>query len=268
MIKTILLNGEITSLDKVSLGSFMEGFSYGAGLFETFLIESGSPLLLNRHLNRLKGSLEHLKKHITCPAQEFLLEGAVRQMIQRALKEGPDLGSNFTGIGKIIASDGQLLIQFRHLPPIYQTRLTEGVVLDQYKNHFYRKGDMTLNHKLLNYFKQFMYIQENILFVNEFNEICESPTANIFLEIGNRIVTPPLDAPCLPGTVRDVLLTEKAFPNLVEACLPMDDMDKVKGGFLTNSVYIAVPIRSIFGKILETSESLAESVRKVVQDNQ
>ena len=265
MIKTVVLNGDVISLDKVYLRDFMQGFSFGAGLFETFVIESGIPLLLKRHLDRLKGSLRVLKKHMTGPAPELLTEAAIRQMLQRALESDPNLGGNFTGIGKIIVSDGQLLIQFRFLPPTHHERLAEGVALEQTVDHLYRKGDMTLNHKLLNYFRQFMHLSQPVLFINEFKEICETPTANIFLEMGDRVVTPPLAAPCLPGTIRDVVLADSVLPNLIEADLPVDDLAQVKGGFLTNSVSIAIPIKSLFGKPLQTSKPLAELVRKTIK---
>lgn len=49
---------------------------------------------------------------------------------------------------------------------------------------------------------------DEVLFLNERDEICESARCNLFVEEGDRLLTPPLMSGLLPGTLRAHLLAE------------------------------------------------------------
>jgi 4-amino-4-deoxychorismate lyase len=72
---------------------------------------------------------------------------------------------------------------------------------------------------------------DEVLFLNERDEVCESARCNVFLEAGDLLLTPPLDGGLLAGTLRAHLL---ATGRAREAILRLPDLS---GGFLLgNSV--------------------------------
>jgi branched-chain amino acid aminotransferase len=127
----------------------------------------------------------------------------------------------------------------------------------------YRRGDTTLNHKSTSYFRQHRYIGEPIVFVNERNELCETPTGNLFFLIGTSIVTPPLSAPCLPGIIRAALLktsTVNGMP-IVEADVTVTDLEGVDACVTTNSLHLATAVDSVLGIRMARSAELASEFR-------
>jgi branched-subunit amino acid aminotransferase/4-amino-4-deoxychorismate lyase len=72
---------------------------------------------------------------------------------------------------------------------------------------------------------------DEVLFLNERDEICESARCNLFLERGGVLLTPALSCGLLPGTLRARLLAEGRAE---EAILRLDDL--TNGFLLGNSV--------------------------------
>lgn len=72
---------------------------------------------------------------------------------------------------------------------------------------------------------------DEVLFLNERDEVCESARCNVFVERGGLLLTPPLSCGLLPGTLRTHLLSQGRAK---EAILRLEDLS---GGFyLGNSV--------------------------------
>ncbi len=57
----VFLNGRIMPLNEARISPLDRGFQYGDGLFTTVRVESGRPLYLAEHLNRLTRSLKELR---------------------------------------------------------------------------------------------------------------------------------------------------------------------------------------------------------------
>lgn len=75
-----------------------------------------------------------------------------------------------------------------------------------------RRGDPTLNHKSVSYLRQYARLGRGTVFVNEAGERCEVANGNLFFLVGDVVVTPPLEAPCLPGIIRSVLAPSCGSP--------------------------------------------------------
>ncbi len=267
MFNTVAVNGVVQRLEALRLQDFASAFFFGAGFFETILLRQGVPMFLERHLNRLLMSLEAHRHCVRAPPPEVLSPGAVREALRQCLELDADLGHRFTGVGKLTAGDGRLLLSFRALAPHHDRLLHEGRSLDEVEDVSYRRGDPSLQHKSLSYLRQFTHLERMPVFLNEAGEVCEVPNANLFLHIQDAIITPPVDAPCLPGIVRAVLMEVGAVSRLPIQARPVhvSELETVRASFLTNSVGLAIPVTRLLERSLPESLELAESARGLIE---
>ena len=261
MKDTVAVNGEVRRLEDLRLQDFLQSFFFGAGFFETFLVTGGTPMFLGRHLARLRSSLGVHAGCVRAPPEDVLTVRSVRQSLHRCLEADASLGPRFTGVGKLVAGDGRLLLSFR-APPAPQ----EHTVLDEWEGHCYRRGDPTLGHKSVSYLRQYAHFGRGTVFANEAGELCEAPNGNLFFLLGDEVVTPPLEAPCLPGVIRAVLLEEGRLGDMpvVERPVGRVQLEAVRGCVLTNSVSLALAVPRLLGRELPGSHALAERARAVV----
>lgn len=267
MFSTVAVDGEVRRWEDLRLHDFAQGFFFGAGFFTTFRIDAGAPLFLARHLARLQRSLAAFAGAVRAPAPEQLSEAAIKDTLQRCLEADAGMGPGFSGVGKLSASDGHLLLTFRpHAPDAERLRL-EGRALDAVEPGVYRRGEPTPNHKGLSYFRQYALMGPLPLLGNEAGEVCELPTANLFFQLGGELATPPLDAPCLPGIVREVLLEAGSVAGLrvVERPVPLSRLSEAQACFFTNSAVLATGVPRLLGRELPHSLPLAEAARAIIE---
>jgi 4-amino-4-deoxychorismate lyase len=71
------------------------------------------------------------------------------------------------------------------------------------------------------------------IFLNERDEVCEGTITNVFVQNGDRLLTPPLTSGLLPGVLRAELLeTGRA----VEAVLTLPDLERAEAIFCGNAL--------------------------------
>jgi para-aminobenzoate synthetase/4-amino-4-deoxychorismate lyase len=79
---------------------------------------------------------------------------------------------------------------------------------------------------------------DDVILVNSHNEITESTIANVAVRFDGRWWTPPLDAGCLPGVYRAVLLDEG---KLAERIITAAELERREGLALISSVRLWRP---------------------------
>ncbi|RYZ41463.1 MAG: aminotransferase IV [Myxococcaceae bacterium] len=267
MFSTVSVDGVVQRWEDLRLQDFAQGFFFGAGFFTTLLIDGGRPLFLARHLARLRASLEVFPTAVRAPAPSLLQEDAVRDSLQRCLDADPLLGPGFTGVGKLAVSDGHVLCTFRPFAPDFESLHRDGRGLDSVEPGAYRSAERTVNHKGLAWFRQHALLPRLPLITNERDEVCELPTANLFVQFDGVLVTPPLASPCLPGIARAVLLDVGHVAGLpvVERTVPLADVSRAQACFYSNAVALAVGVPHLLGRALPDSLRLAEQARAVLE---
>jgi 4-amino-4-deoxychorismate lyase len=253
-----VLDGAMTRLGAIALGDVPTGFFFGAGVFETLLAPERGPEFLGRHLARLRSSLAALPA-IVAPPPGMLADEPVREAIVQGQARCVESTGVRPAIAKIVVADGHVLVTFRHVQ-----RRAEAAVDDL--EVAYRAGDPLGNHKTLAYLRSFASLARRVLFLNERRELCEAPSANVFVAFHDRVATPPLEAPCLPGVIRGVLLEHGRLGGLpiVEEPITIALLERADGCVLTNSVVHALPVATCLGRVLSRSDSLAEDACRVV----
>jgi branched-chain amino acid aminotransferase len=258
MFPVAVLDGKVVDLDTLKLGDFSSGYFFGAGLFETLRLVEQRPQCLVRHAERLKRGLSAISV-IEPPLASRLsidvLGADITAGIERCLAESgraPD-------VVKVTVSDGHVLLTFRNSSPV-------GSMSIDVLESSYRAGDTLLNHKTIAYLKQYRDLGSGLLFQNERGELCESPTANLFVAFEDHVATPPLSAPCLAGIIREVLLERGTLGDLRlrEEPILASSMGAAIGVCLTNSLALAIPVTSYLGRSLPGSVPLAALAREAV----
>ena len=267
MFGTVAVNGTVQRWEELRLQDFPSAFFFGAGFFETFLVREGAPMFRERHLARLSASLAAYGHCVQAPPAELLSASGVRDALNRCLQADAAMGPGFTGVGKLTAADGRLLLSFRPLAPNHEQLQSQGRGIDAVDSTCYRRGDRTLQHKSLSYLRQHQHMGPLPVFLNEAGEVCEVPNANLFLLLGEALVTPPVDAPCLPGIVRSVLLEAGRVAGLpvVERPVQSAELSDASGCLLTNSVGLAIGVTHLLGRPLPGSLELAQRTRETIE---
>ena len=85
------------------------------------------------------------------------------------------------------------------------------------------------------------------LLVDDDGKILEGTSTNVFAIDGDALLTPPLDAGVLPGTVRNWVIRNAPRVGLSVSYRGLDREDLMKGSFLTSSLSRLSPIRAIDG---------------------
>ena len=105
------------------------------------------------------------------------------------------------------------------------------------------------------------------IFANTAGNLCEGTGTNVFLGVRGRLVTPPLSAGCLGGTLRE-LLTELVPVDEVD--LPVHALAEAEEAFLTSSTREVHPIARVDGHPLPAApgpltRAAAAAIRDLVE---
>lgn len=201
---------------------FDDGYSFGRGAFETIKVVDGNPLFLDKHLRRLKKSLEF-----------FVIERNIdEEKIYEYIKSSKE--KNFAL--KLIVSDKNFIVTSR--PDNYREddKKFKLIVSDVRRN----STSKVVYHKSLSYYENIMehrWAQErgydSALFINEREEVCETSFANIFFVREGEIFTPTLSSGLLKGTMRDYILENYKVREEVICFKDLESYDEV---FISNSL--------------------------------
>ncbi len=91
---------------------------------------------------------------------------------------------------------------------------------------------------------------DEVILLNEFGQVAECTSANIFIANGVEVQTPPLRSGCLPGITREVILTEVQVPDLriCEQPLTPADLESAEEVFITSTTRELLPVLEIDGR--------------------
>ncbi|WP_295149622.1 aminotransferase class IV [uncultured Peptoniphilus sp.] len=201
---------------------FDDGYSFGKGAFETIKVVDGRPLFLEKHLERLKKSLEFfgISKEIE--------EDKILEYIKSSEEKNFAL--------KIIVSDDNFILKSRDDNYRQGNKKFKLIVSDVRRN----SSSKMIYHKSLSYYENIMEHKcaleegyDSSLFINERGEVCETSFANIFFVKDGEIYTPKISSGLLRGTMRDFIIENY---KVREEIILLDDLKKFDEAFISNSL--------------------------------
>jgi branched-chain amino acid aminotransferase len=257
MTQTVWLNGCLTPSDEARIDPSDRGFTLGDGVFETIRARNGMPFHLARHLARLvEGArilgipVPHSETALALAIEDVLrANGLDRAAVRLTLSRGP------APRGVLPTGDVRptLLITAGTLPgplPPARVIVAQGVR----RNEFSPLSRI----KSLNYLDSVLARCEaaaagadDALLLNTRGNLAEASTANLFLYVDGRWITPAVADGALPGIARGLLLESGPVG---EACIDMDCLKRAEAGVLTNSLAHR-RLASIGGTVLNSAHT-------------
>ncbi len=236
---------ELSAATQVDLRT--SGIRHGRGLFETIRVQEGEAHWLELHLERLAGGCAFLG--MAPPPQAA--------MVRAFLRTHGECAKIGRGVLRLIAADGFLRIFVEPSPPALPASVGLGRSLETVR--FSRNP---LNRfKTLSYLENLRLAEEaqgrglfELLALNEMGHLCDGGRTSLFVVLGGRVWTPPVEDGALPGIARRVLLEAG---QVAEATLTWSDLEGAEGVFLANALRGVIPVDRVEGgRLLERAHSL------------
>jgi len=288
MTVAVNVNGQVFDQAHAVVSVFDHGFLYGEGIYETLRTYNGRPLLLDRHLRRLRRSAEMLS--LTVPLADADIEARFSETMGAAgLGEGREAYIRLLvtrGVGDLSYDPAAtptptiVVIVKPHLataPTAYEHGVKVALV-PIIRNHPGSVNPLIKSNNLLN---NALAMQQAVkrgafegVMRNYRGELAECTTANLFIVKSGAVMTPPVDAGLLAGITREFVLELAAGAGLPvrEHVLRDDDLFGADEAFLTSTTREVVPIVQVDerqigpGRPGPITQSLLAEFRKRAQE--
>jgi branched-chain amino acid aminotransferase len=244
------IDGRLVEPAAAAIGVDDHGVTVGDGVFETLLVRSGRTGFWDRHMARLARSVQTMEM---APVDEAVLAGAVAEVVEACgapdarlritVTSGPGPGGLRRGPRPtLLVTAAPLVVQAGVAAPVSVLTVP-----------FARNDRGPLVGVKSTSYAEAAVIQARIdaagaddaLLGDTRGRLSEALTANVFLVLDGRRVTPSSDSGCLGGIVREVLL-EAGLAD--EADVPLDRLGEADEVFLTSSVAGVRPVAAIDGR--------------------
>lgn len=265
----INFNGVILDSDlQLSLNN--RSFLYGDGVFETLKIVDNTILFFEDHYFRLMASmrivrmeipisftLEFLEKQILSLVSQLAIENSARVRITVYRNEGGYYAPNQNSVSYVI--------QAAPLSDKTYTIEKSNFEVDLYKDFAVTKqllSTLKTTNKIIHVTAS-IFAKENqlesCLLINDSKNVIEAISGNLFMVMGNNLITPPISEGCLNGIMRKQIITlAKQFETIevVEREISPFDLQKADELFITNVIQGIQPITKYRKKEFEIKLAL------------
>ena len=265
----INFNGVILDSD-LQLSVNNRSFLYGDGVFETLKIVDSTILFFEDHYFRLMASmrivrmeipmsftLEFLESQILSLVNQLAIENSARVRITVYRNEGGYYAPNQNSVSYVI--------QAAPLSDKTYTIEKSNFEVDLYKDFAVTKqllSTLKTTNKMIHVTAS-IFAKENqlesCLLVNDSKNVIEAISGNLFMLMGNTLITPPISEGCLNGIMRKQIITlAKQFETIdfVEREISPFDIQKADELFITNVIQGIQPITKYRKKEFEIKLAL------------
>ncbi|VXB53812.1 Aminodeoxychorismate lyase [Flavobacterium sp. 9R] len=232
------------------------GFLYGDGVFETLKIVDGKILFFEDHYFRLMAAMRIVRMEIPMNftleyLEEQVLSLVKKNKIEQSARARITVYRNDGGFYLPTNNTVSFLIQTSAIvDPVYSISEKEYEV-DLYKDFYIPKqllSTLKTTNKMIHVTGS-IYAKENDLdnciLLNDSKNVVEALQGNLFMRMGNTLITPPISEGCLNGIMRKQILSlAKKETNLevVEQVISPFDLQKADELFVTNVIRGIQPI--------------------------
>ena len=267
-----LVNGEQT--DQISIGD--RGLNYGDGCFETIAVKSGAPLLWQRHMDRLFASCKMLGIGIDFDAgilaaeAEQVLEPKENAVLKIVVTRGTG-GQGYRPDANTAATRIVSAHPWRLRPPEFRT---DGIRLCVCETRLGRNPRLA-GIKHLNRLEQVLARAEwqdeyeEGLMLDTDNQVIEGTMTNVFLQLGQEIITPSLENCGVNGVIRTEILEQLESMGITckQATVSLDMIYNADGLFICNSLIGVWPVATIEQKkfpVTELTRKIQHGIESVI----
>jgi branched-chain amino acid aminotransferase len=269
----INLNGELLNSD-LQLSVHNRSFQYGDGVFETLKIVNNKILFFEDHYFRLMSSMRIVRMEIPMSFTMEYLEAQVMNLVnalgfEKSARVRMTIYRNEGGFYLPEDNSVSYLIQAAPLEHSFYTIEKLAYEVDLYKDFSIGKqliSTLKTTNKIIHVTAS-IYANENdlnnCLMVNDEKNVIEAVNGNLFMLIGNELITPPISDGCINGIMRkQILKLVGTIENiaLVERSVSPFELQKADEIFITNVIKGIQPVTKYRKKEynVDFSEKLTE----------
>ncbi|RKS25604.1 branched-chain amino acid aminotransferase [Flavobacterium endophyticum] len=260
----INFNGNITSEANLLIGN--RGFLYGDSVFETVKILDGKILFLEDHYFRLMSAMRIVRMEIP---MNFTMEYFEEQLLSLATAENLSASSrarisvyrNEGGFYLPKDNNVSFLVTVQPLENSVYRIEKEEYEVELYKDFVVAKHLLSTtksSNRMINVTGSIFADEngyDNCLLINDDKNVIEALNGNLFMLMGNKLITPPISEGCLNGVMRKQILTlAKKIETIEVEETPISpfDLQKADELFITNVIRGIQPITKYRKKEYET----------------
>ncbi|HRZ74555.1 MAG TPA: aminotransferase class IV [Flavobacterium sp.] len=266
----INLNGNLVEADSVLMHN--RAFLYGDAVFETLKLVNGKVLFMEDHYFRLMASMRIIRMQIPMNftleyLEELIIQLAERNSCSASCRVRLTVYRNDGGYYLPLTRSVSFLISVKPMDNHVYTISNESYEVELFKDFYVTKqllSTIKSTNRLINTVGSIFAEEngyQNCLLLNEEKNVVEALNGNIFMLIGNQLITPPLSEGCLNGVMRKQILTlakNTAGIEVIEKAISPFDLQKADELFITNVISGTQPItkyrkkefESLFAKVL------------------
>lgn len=258
-------------------------FLYGDAVFETLKIVQGKVLFLEDHYFRLMASMRILRMEIPMNFtmeyfEEQLLSVVKNNGFSDAARARITVYRNDGGYYLPTTNEISFLIHTSPLENQLYGFENKKCEVDLYKDFYIGKqllSTLKTTNKIIHVTAS-IYAKENALdtciLLNDAKNVVEVLHGNVFMLLGNKLVTPPISEGCINGIMRkQVLFIARKIEGLevVEEVISPFDLQKADELFFTNVIRGVQPITKYRKKEFTTSiaNRILEALNELVKTN-
>ncbi|MFH6971911.1 aminotransferase class IV [Flavobacterium petrolei] len=275
----INFNGTIVSQD-ANILTQNRAFLYGDGVFETVKIINNKILFLEDHYFRLMSSMRVVRMEIP---MNFTMEYLEEQILSLVNKSALDKSSRaritvYRNDGGYYLPQSNTVSFLIHAVALENTMYSfekKEYEVDLYKDFYITKqllSSIKTTNKIINITGSIFASEnglDNCLLLNDSKNVVEALQGNIFMLLGNKLITPPVSEGCLNGVMRKQILSlAKKIENLevVEEVISPFDLQKADELFVTNVIKGIQPITQYRKKTFTTniSDQLLDKLNEMI----
>jgi len=242
-------NGILIPVESYAIKAGNRGHLYGDGFFESIRVINGKMINFSNHFKRLSETFKVLQMNPPTSLTEDYLKKEIRYLIeQNGITQGGKIRLSIDrkagGTYLPRTNDIDYFIEAESLPKNSFTLNEAGYRVDIY-NDIKKHINPLSNYKTKNgliYIMAKMYAKahqlDDVLLQNDKLGIIESSSANIFIVSNGVLYTPALDAGCLGGTMRMMIINLAIANNMkvYECIITPQNLLAADELFLTNAI--------------------------------
>lgn len=275
----INFNGTIVSKD-TNILTQNRAFLYGDAVFETVKIVNSKILFLEDHYFRLMASMRIVRMEIP---MDFTMEYFEEQLLSLVIDNAFSNSSRaritvFRNDGGYYLPQTNTISFLIHVVGIEDTVYSfaqKEYEVDLFKDFYVTKqllSSIKNTNRILNITASIFANEngfDNCLLLNDSKNVVEAIQGNVFMLMGNKLITPPISEGCLNGVMRkQILEIAKNIESLevVEEVISPFDLQKADELFVTNVVKGIQPITKYRKKDFDVvlSKVLLEKLNGIV----
>jgi len=254
MHRHVLHNDDVHEAQVKDVSPGQTGLMNGWGVFSTMRVANGVLFAFERHWARMRRDAQRMR--VPFPSEPEYLESRLLRLVEanNALDATlrvvvvRNLGGPWEGPG--ITRDFDVIAFTTGLNDWGDSvRLAVKPHARHAQNEFAGAKIMSWAHNLAWYEEAHERGFDEVVLLNERGEVCECTSANIFVAQDGRVLTPPLNAGCLPGVTRELLLDDIRVDGISvhEQTLRPQDLDEADGVFITSTTRDLLPVSFVEG---------------------